>query len=104
MVAKQRIQFNIQLLKTDKIDLFKDLSGDIVPVFWIDEVSIIRIIIKSVFSILLNKPDTRANLKNLVCLSSSVHFLISNIFYFDVFNNSTYYFKLLPANFTLSKK
>ena len=39
MVAKQRIQFNIQLLKTDKIELFKDLSGDIVPLFWIDEVN-----------------------------------------------------------------
>nr|AGF87119.1 sensory neuron membrane protein 1 [Agrotis ipsilon] len=37
MVAKQRIQFNIQLLKTDKMELFKDLSGDIVPLFWIDE-------------------------------------------------------------------
>nr|AGN52676.1 sensory neuron membrane protein 1 [Spodoptera exigua] len=37
LVARQRLQFNIQLLKTDKLDLCKDLSGDIVPLFWIEE-------------------------------------------------------------------
>ncbi|XP_028032110.1 sensory neuron membrane protein 1 [Bombyx mandarina] len=37
MVAKQRIQFNIQLLKSEKMELLKDLPGTIVPLFWIEE-------------------------------------------------------------------
>lgn len=38
MVAKQRIQFNMRLLKTDKLELCKDLPDTIVPLFWIEEV------------------------------------------------------------------
>ncbi|XP_026331738.1 sensory neuron membrane protein 1-like [Hyposmocoma kahamanoa] len=37
MVAKQRIQFNMRLLKTDKLELCKDLPDTIVPLFWIEE-------------------------------------------------------------------
>ncbi|XP_064073186.1 sensory neuron membrane protein 1-like [Vanessa tameamea] len=37
MVAKQRVQFNIQLLRTDKIELFKELPDVIAPLFWIEE-------------------------------------------------------------------
>nr|QLI62111.1 sensory neuron membrane protein 1 [Streltzoviella insularis] len=37
LVARQRIQFNLQLLKNDKLDLFKDLPDTIAPLFWIEE-------------------------------------------------------------------
>nr|QEI46778.1 sensory neuron membrane protein 1 [Galleria mellonella] len=37
MVAKQRVQFNIQLLKHDKIPLCKDLPDTFAPLFWIEE-------------------------------------------------------------------
>ncbi|XP_075977031.1 sensory neuron membrane protein 1-like isoform X2 [Anticarsia gemmatalis] len=37
MVAKQRVQFNIQLIQTDKIELFKQFPNTIAPLFWIEE-------------------------------------------------------------------
>nr|AII01130.1 SNMP [Dendrolimus houi] len=37
LVAKQRIQFNMQLYKTEKIPICKNLPHTIVPLFWIDE-------------------------------------------------------------------
>nr|QRF70962.1 sensory neuron membrane protein [Semiothisa cinerearia] len=37
MVAKQRIQFNIELIKTEKYDVFKNLPNTIAPIFWIEE-------------------------------------------------------------------
>ncbi|KAI8432028.1 hypothetical protein MSG28_004552 [Choristoneura fumiferana] len=37
MEARQRIQFNMRLLKTDKLELFKDLPDTIAPLFWIEE-------------------------------------------------------------------
>nr|AZB52756.1 sensory neuron membrane protein 1 [Heortia vitessoides] len=37
LTAKQRVQFNIILLKTDKMELFKNLPGTMAPLFWIEE-------------------------------------------------------------------
>ncbi|XP_045774231.1 indole-3-acetaldehyde oxidase-like [Maniola jurtina] len=37
MVAKQRVQFSMLLLKTEKIELCKDLPNVIAPLFWIEE-------------------------------------------------------------------
>nr|XP_032529243.1 sensory neuron membrane protein 1-like [Danaus plexippus plexippus] len=37
MVAKQRVQLSMQLLKTDKIELCKNLPDVISPLFWIEE-------------------------------------------------------------------
>ncbi|XP_064292368.1 uncharacterized protein LOC128674487 [Plodia interpunctella] len=37
MVAKQRVQFNMQLLQNDKLELCKTLPGTIAPLFWVDE-------------------------------------------------------------------
>nr|AKN78948.1 sensory neuron membrane protein 1 [Ectropis obliqua]AZB86632.1 sensory neuron membrane protein 1 [Ectropis obliqua] len=37
MFVKQRLQFNIELLKTEKHDLFKKLPGTIAPIFWLEE-------------------------------------------------------------------
>nr|O02351.1 RecName: Full=Sensory neuron membrane protein 1 [Antheraea polyphemus]AAC47540.1 sensory neuron membrane protein-1 [Antheraea polyphemus] len=37
MDAKQRMQYNIKLLRTDKIAIFKDLPDSIVPCFWVHE-------------------------------------------------------------------
>lgn len=37
LVARQRIQFNMQLLKNDKLELFKELPDTIAPIFWIEE-------------------------------------------------------------------
>lgn len=39
LVAKQRVQFNIRLIKCDKIAIFKQLPGSIAPIFWIEEVN-----------------------------------------------------------------
>lgn len=41
MVAKQRVQFNMILLKAEKLDLIKDLPNTMAPLFWIEEVSTI---------------------------------------------------------------
>ncbi|KAL0828975.1 hypothetical protein ABMA28_003865 [Loxostege sticticalis] len=37
MVAMQRVQFNMMLLKADKLDLIKELPGTLTPIFWIEE-------------------------------------------------------------------
>ncbi|CAB3227796.1 unnamed protein product [Arctia plantaginis] len=37
LVAKQRIQFNMELVQSDKVPLFKGLPGSIAPIFWIEE-------------------------------------------------------------------
>ncbi|CAG4997164.1 unnamed protein product [Parnassius apollo] len=37
LVAKQRVQFNIRLIKTDKMELCKDLPDTIAPLFWVEE-------------------------------------------------------------------
>nr|AFG73002.1 sensory neuron membrane protein 1 [Cnaphalocrocis medinalis] len=37
MVAKQRVQFNMLLLKADKLELIQDLPNTLSPVFWIEE-------------------------------------------------------------------
>ncbi|KPI90909.1 Sensory neuron membrane protein 1 [Papilio xuthus] len=37
LVARQRVQFNIKLVKTEKMELCKDLPDTIVPLFWIEE-------------------------------------------------------------------
>ncbi|XP_072940393.1 xanthine dehydrogenase-like [Epargyreus clarus] len=37
MVAKQRVMFSMQLLKTEKMELCKDLPDTIAPLFWIEE-------------------------------------------------------------------
>ncbi|XP_022114656.2 sensory neuron membrane protein 1-like [Pieris rapae] len=37
MVAKQRVQFSLQLIQTDKIELFKELPNTLTPIFWIEE-------------------------------------------------------------------
>ncbi|XP_041981606.1 sensory neuron membrane protein 1-like [Aricia agestis] len=37
MVAKQRVQFNVVLLKTDKIEQCKELPNTLAPLFWIEE-------------------------------------------------------------------
>ncbi|CAK1542972.1 unnamed protein product [Leptosia nina] len=37
MVAKQRVQFSMQLIQTDKMEIFKDLPNTMAPLFWIEE-------------------------------------------------------------------
>ncbi|CAH0726868.1 unnamed protein product, partial [Brenthis ino] len=37
MEAKQRVQFNMQLIKVEKLELCKDLPDVIAPLFWIEE-------------------------------------------------------------------
>lgn len=61
MVAKQRIQFNMRLLKTDKLELCKDLPDTIVPLFWIEEV-------QSQYFIYLSTPS-----KGPTCLAFQAH-------------------------------
>nr|QMS80368.1 sensory neuron membrane protein [Histia rhodope] len=37
MTARQRVQFNLRLIKTDKIEQCKELPDTIAPLFWIEE-------------------------------------------------------------------